>query len=199
MKSKRSSLRLTELENPGNYVHVDVVPGRYTDDSHDDVFLYQESGDKGRLKTNPGIHIDHVLASGVPDAIKLLKLWNVRSRLGLKTFILELIVIDVLKGKKEESLPDQILFVFAKLRDEADNITVKDPANPEGNDLSSMLDESLRARLSGMAASALQGIEDQCWQTLFGEVNEDRETRIRGLRGVVAGASVQPKPWTNGK
>ena len=49
--------------------HIDVVPGRFTDETKADAYLYQCGGDKKRLKTNLDVHLDHVRDSGVTDAI----------------------------------------------------------------------------------------------------------------------------------
>ena len=38
--------------------HLDVVPGRFTDDTKSDCFLFQNGADKERLKTNLQVHID---------------------------------------------------------------------------------------------------------------------------------------------
>jgi hypothetical protein len=73
--------------------HIDVVPGRYIDDSKADTFLYQSSGEKKRLKTNLEVHINHVKDSGVIETIRLIKLWRERKGLKFKTFVLELLVI----------------------------------------------------------------------------------------------------------
>src|SRR5687767_2863600 len=50
VERKRSALRLRD-KNMVDF-HIDVVPGSFTDDSETDCFLYQENGEKCRLKTN---------------------------------------------------------------------------------------------------------------------------------------------------
>jgi len=56
---KTSALRLLSNSNQsrGTYVHVDVVPGRFTDDKKEDCYLHVSNGDKSRLKTNLDIQI----------------------------------------------------------------------------------------------------------------------------------------------
>ena len=81
VEPKPSALRLKD-HDPQKFkvdFHIDVVPGRYTDDTKTDTFLYQSSGEKKRLKTNLDVHIEHVRDSGVTEAIRLLKLWRVRN------------------------------------------------------------------------------------------------------------------------
>ncbi len=138
VEPKPSALRLKNPD-PKNFkvdFHIDVVPGRYTDDKKTDIFLYQSSGEKKRLKTNLDVHIEHVRESGVTDAIRLLKLWRVRNGLRIKHFALELLAIKLLKDKKSVTLASQLKHVWEELRDHPDNISIEDPANPAGNDLS---------------------------------------------------------------
>ena len=99
-----------------------------------------ERGEK-RLKTNIDVHIEHVRDSGVTDAIRLVKLWKVRNGIVFKHFVLELSVIKLLDGRKRSSLESQLVHVLTEFRDSIDELTVEDPANPEGNDLSDVLDE----------------------------------------------------------
>jgi hypothetical protein len=81
VEPKGSALRLKgcDPENLGVDFHIDVVPGRFTDETQADGYLYQSSGDKKRLKTNLDVHLDHVRDSGLIDAIRVAKLWRVRN------------------------------------------------------------------------------------------------------------------------
>ena len=112
-----------------------MVPGRFTDETKTDVYLYQSGGNKKRLKTNLDVHLDHVRDSGLIDAIRLAKLWRVRNGLSIRTFVLELAVIKLLAGKKKKSLSGQMEHFWTELRDNSANLTVEDPANPNGNHL----------------------------------------------------------------
>ena len=96
---KPSALRLKskDANQYGVDFHIDVVPGRYVDDTRGDTFLYLSTGDKERLKTNLDVHIAHVKDSGVIEAIRLLKLWRVRNAIPIKHFALELLAIELLK------------------------------------------------------------------------------------------------------
>jgi hypothetical protein len=179
--------------------HIDVVPGRFTDDSKTDVFLYQSSGEKERLKTNLDIHIKHVKESGVTDAIRLLKLWKARNGLSIKTFVLELLAIKLLKGKPGSGLATQLEDVWTEFRDNVEALSVEDPANPTGNDLSELLNAAVRSELSTVARRTLKLIEDSEWEALFGAVEEkgDREKR-EGLRRAAAAVVTRTKPWSRG-
>ncbi|MDQ3009151.1 MAG: hypothetical protein M3X11_00385, partial [Acidobacteriota bacterium] len=151
--------------------HVDVVPGRYVDGDYGDVFLHQSSGEKNWLRTNLDVHISHIKESQVTDAIRLLKLWRVRNQLSARTFVLELLVVELLKYKKNAELTDQLNHVWTKLRDEILEITVEDPANPTGNDLSDQFSDSVKQELSSAAARTLDVLESDGWEKILGTVS----------------------------
>ena len=200
VERKRSALRLTSKQQASlkTYLHIDVVPGRFIDDNEDFVFLYQNEGDKQRLQTNLGIQISHVHDSGVTDAIRLIKLWKVRNGLShVKTFVLELLVVDQLEVHKDAGLEEQLQIVWSAFRDHMDDMSVKDPANPEGNDLSTMLNEA-RSDLSFAAARTLRTIELSGWESIFGLVDtssdEDKRRRLEPIAVSITSAAVT-KPW----
>ncbi|MHB1011688.1 MAG: nucleotidyltransferase domain-containing protein [Desulfobacteria bacterium] len=179
--------------------HIDVVPGRFTDDSKTDAYLYKPSGEKGRMKTNLDIHISHVKDSGVTEAIRLLKLWRVRNALTVKIFALELIAIELLKKRKSSGLATQLKHIWTELRDRVDEISIEDPANPTGNDLSDLLDASVRAVLSGTARRTLQRIEDLGWESIFGpEETMSENDKTAALGRVAVSVSNPSKPWWGG-
>ena len=76
---KTSALRLLNSsgQTRGTYVHVDVVPGRFTDEKKKDCYLHVSNGDKTRLKTNLDVQIAHIRDSGWCESIRLSKLWKV--------------------------------------------------------------------------------------------------------------------------
>lgn len=195
VERKRSALRLMDRDDHEHYTHLDVIPGRYADETKQDVYLHQENGEKERLKTNPEIHINHVRDSGVRDAIKLIKLWKVRNHINAKTFVLELLVIKLLQDKREVPLTEQLSHIWAEFRDNNDNLTVDDPANPEGNDLSELLNDSVITRLSSVASNTLKQIEEFGWSAVYGAVKEDAESLSDRLREVASTRSV--RPWSS--
>ena len=172
VQPKRSSLRL-KGKSDVDYLedfHVDVVPGRYTDASRGDCYIHQAEGEKIRLKTNIDKHIEHIRDSGLTPIIRIMKLWNVQNGINLKTFGMELLVIEALKRHKSASLGDQFTRMLTKLREEAHSLSIEDPANPAGNLLSSLLDDGIRNRLVSTATSNLSQIEDGNLTILFGDV-----------------------------
>jgi hypothetical protein len=198
VEPKPSALRIKD-KDPKTYgvdFHIDVVPGRYTDDSKTDVFLYRASGEKKRLKTNLDVHINHVKDSSVIDAIRLLKLWRIRNGLTVKHFALELFTIDLLKKKKSSNLSEQLEHVWKELRDNIDGISIEDPANPTGNDLSDLLSPGIRSELSSVARSTLNTIQNSGWESVFGPVDEDdSEDKTDKLQQAAAAVVIPTKPW----
>jgi len=189
---KPSALRLKskDLSQWATDFHIDVVPGRFIDEKNEDVFLYRSSGEKGRQKTNLDVHIEHVKNSGVTDAIRLNKLWRARNFLSVRHFVLELLTIELLKGKKSLDLPEQLKHVWTELRDNVDGITIEDPANPTGNDLSELFNMSVQMEMSSTAKRTLELIEKSGWEQVFGSVPEksSRSYAVSGYTGRSTGS-----------
>lgn len=198
VERKGSALRLRD-KNPKNKqvdFHIDVVPGRYFDETKTDTFLYRSTGEKKRLKTNLDIHITHVKESGAIEAIRLIKLWRVRNQVPLKNFILELLVIAILADWKRKPLSGQLIHVWEEFRDHSDTLSVKDPANPEGNDLSEVLNDYTRSMLCQIATSTLRQLENGGWEAVFGPADEiDKDSKLQALRGVAATLPASRKPY----
>lgn len=178
--------------------HIDVVPGRFVDDNRDDVFLYRHSAEKGRQKTNLDVHIDHVKDSGVVNSIRLTKFWRVRNEMSVRNFILELLTIELLKDKKNKSLADQLTHVWTELRDNIDDITIEDPANPTGNDLSELFNSTIKFELSEAAKTALENVEKDDWKAIFGEVPEKKASSASATSSYGSSSFFVPSPTFGG-
>ncbi len=198
VERKRSALRLRKKGDQEEHedFRIDVVPGRFTDETKTDAFLYvNDFSDKERLKTNLQTHIAHVKNSGLVREISLLKLWKVRNKISLKTFILELMVIKVLNdGRYNEGLERNIKYLWTFMRDNIDGLVLEDPANPTGNDLSKILTTGVKADLKAAAKSALKKIEtENGWYTVF---NEKAPTATAAY---VSPNIIKPKPYASAK
>jgi hypothetical protein len=189
---KASAIRL-QSQNYHDF-HVDVVPGRFVDDKNEDAFLHRTTGEKKRLKTNLDVHIEHVKNSGVVPTIRLKKLWRVRRGLSLKHFALELLTIETAKSKKALPLDEQLLHVWRTLRDDVGSIKIEDPANPNGNDLTELLSDSIRQELSAAASQTLTTIEREGWEGVFGKVT-DAEAKRAAIIEAARSVSVPARPW----
>jgi len=205
VERKASALRVKDRSTKATKgfaedLHVDVVPGRFTDDKKEDVFLHRTVGDKCRLKTNLQVHIDHIKDSGVLEAIRLMKLWNARNGVGAKTFVLELLVVKQLSKKQGKSVSAQLQSVWKELRDNAENLTVEDPANPTGNDLKPALD-AVRNNLSAVARVTLAAIDSSGWEAVFGKVDEgdgDTKAALQAAAVHVRETRGGTRPWCCG-
>jgi hypothetical protein len=198
VEPKTSAVRLKDKKNKIDF-HIDVVPGRYVDDSKSDCFIYQNGAEKERQKTNLNVHLDHVRNSGVVPAIRLLKLWETRRGLRVKHFVLELLIIELLKEKKNSSLDTQLKHFWASLADAKDDpIAVEDPANPCGNDLSGFL-KAIWPDLSSRAKDTLDLLERSGWEAIFGPLEEDEEKNGSKESAffvrAAAAVSTPTKPW----
>lgn len=196
VERKTSALRVKGLDKVD--FHVDVVPGRFIDDNEDDVFLYRSIGEKERLKTNLDTHISHVKDSGVVPAIRLMKLWVFRNAVSLKTFVLELAVIDVLDGSTDD-VEEQLTTVLTKFRDNSADIKVEDPANPTGNDLSEVWNDSVRANVSSVARATLATVAVLGWEAVFGKLPEETSDstakQVDRLRSAAHASTTATRPW----
>ncbi len=168
IEEKRSALKIQSKEKSN--LHIDVVPGRFFDDSQVDAFLYQSEGEKERLKTNPDIHIKIILDSGQQDTISLMKLWAFRWQVPIKTFVLELMIVKLLDGMKGEALEKRLAHLMVSMSENIDSLFVEDPANPN-NDLSILWNDSVKSHVKNAAQQCYSLIETGNWSAIFGEVN----------------------------
>lgn len=196
VERKTSALRIRGKDQID--FHIDVVPGRFIDEKTYDTFLYRASGEKERLRTNIEKHIDHVKKSGVIDAIKLVKLWRNRNGLTLKTFALELLVIKILKTS-ERDLDEQLKTVLTILADDQNAISIEDPANPWGNDLSEIWNSSIYSVISIAAKNALSILQTHGWESVLGQLTmPEGPSKMDALRRVASTSTSRSKPWCHG-
>lgn len=190
---KKSAVRLSSMEKVD--FHIDVVPGKFTDDKKEDVFIYQQGVEKERLKTNLDKHIAHIRDSGLTSAIKLAKLWNTRRIIGVKTFILELMMVKLLASHKTLGLNDQLMKFWESIVESEGNVPVEDPANPSGNDLSEFNGHAQQVLLASAAKYTLDQIENDGWEAVFGELTS--VDKARALESIAVQSSpTRTKPWS---
>jgi hypothetical protein len=197
VEEKTSALRLRSKE-PTSYrrdFHIDVIPGRFTDEKQTDCFIYQKSGEKCRLKTNLDIHIEHIKNSGVLEAMRLLKLWKSRKALAIKQFAFDLLIIELLDGKKSRPLSDQLTHILTEIAGTSEPLAVKDPANPNGNELSAVL-KNAWPELQACAISTLELIKHSGWESVFGTVSKSTSASVNErTQRAAASVSVPTRPW----
>jgi Second Messenger Oligonucleotide or Dinucleotide Synthetase domain len=190
---KTSALRIKDKYQWQNDFHIDIVPGRYIDDAKGDVFLHCDTDDRQRLKTNLDTHISHIRDSGVTDAIKLMKLWKIRNGLDVRTFVIELLTVKLLKDKSSLDLSSQLQHIWTELRDK--QISVEDPANPGGNDLKPLLN-GYYSTLSNYAGDTIYKIEHNYWEKVYGEIGINSvSSYATELSQTINEVAIQTKPW----
>jgi uncharacterized protein YnzC (UPF0291/DUF896 family) len=143
--------------------HIDVVPGRALDKAYKEANLYRSDKDCP-MKTSIKVHIDTVRDSGRRDAIRLMKLWKTRNGVPWKkSLALELMTIEALKGTSTTDLEQQLLKVFAHVRDTIERVRIVDPAN-SNNVVSEELSKSDRQAIK---AAAIAAIAARMWSEVF--------------------------------
>lgn len=192
---KTSALRLRSHDMSSRDFHIDVVPGRFTDDTKSDCYLFQNGADKERLKTNLQVHIDLIRDAGVTPALRLLKLWRVRYGLSLKNFVWELLCIRLLAAVKSKPLDEQIDHVLQAIAASEKAIAVEDPSNPQGNNVMPVL-ENLWAPLRAAAEQTLQTVMVSGWEGVFGQVvTIEQAERVTRFAAAAAAVRSPTKPW----
>lgn len=174
LEPKASAERIRDLKGataPASY-HIDVVPGRFIEGTKD-VFLHVQYGDRERMQTNLKTHIDYIVNSGCSDIIRLMKLWVCRNHLSLKTFVLELFVVETLRGyENKANLRLSFLKLLNEMEDNFENMQLVDPANTNNvvSRLVSATDKSMIADDASNALTSVEGSSDVAdWAAIFGE------------------------------
>jgi hypothetical protein len=201
VKPNRSSMRLMGPKNgPPHDVHLDVVPGRFVGPEQRDVYLHQAEGEKKRLKTNLKRHLEYIRQSNRQRLIQLIKIWKCRAQLDIKTFVLELAVITAMRGKTSNGLDADFRYVLEQFRDNIEALRITDPANPGGNDLTTLFGDTERVMLSTSASLALDLAEHDGWSQVLGPldpavVGECEPGNTPELLPLEAAMHLEAVPW----
>lgn len=172
MEDKASAERILSMKDstsPHGY-HIDVVPGRFIENTSD-VFLYLAEVNKERIQTNLKTHIDYIVNSDCVQVIRLIKIWAHRNNLKIKTFVLELFVVETLKDcRTKENLETSFLKVIESMKDKFDSVKLTDPANTN-NIVSQLIESHTKAIImnsAGIAFSKINGSKDLVdWKSIF--------------------------------
>lgn len=150
-----------EIPFQGDF-HIDVIPGKFS--SKDEKYAYLYNKDTGgRFQTSIDIQVKYVLKHRRQDAIRLMKLWKKRKDVPIKTFILEICVIEGCKGIDRSKLESQLLAAFRYIRDNIQTSRMVDPAN-SNNIVSDDLTIEQKNRIKKLA---IQAIDTQYWNQVF--------------------------------
>ena len=159
VKKKKVGL---EIPFKGDF-HIDVIPGKFSSKDENYAYLYNNKT-RGRFQTSIYVQVDYVKKSKRQDAIRLMKLWKKRKNVPIKTFILEICVIEGCKGIDRSKLEYQLIATIKYIRDNIQNIRMLDPTN-SNNIISDDLSKETKNRIKNLA---VQAIDAKSWnQVLF--------------------------------
>lgn len=140
---------------PVNGMKVDLVPGKASAQGNNDHSLYKRKSDSW-IKTNPQKHIEIVSQSLRTSEIKLFKIWRNNKSLEFPSFLLELVVIEALKGQHYGDFQQNMPIVLNYIKDKIQTVRIVDPANTN-NVVSDEMTLNDKRLLSQAAQSALSG------------------------------------------
>lgn len=191
---KTTALRVKDHERD---LHIDIVPGRFIDASEIYAFVHQNGrlADKGWLQTNLDRHVSYVVDSGCVPEIRLSKIWRHCAGVSLRTFPLELLVIEILTSTDIDGLDRRFTEVLEQFRDRIHSLSITDPAN-ENNGLNDALTPAVRNAISAAAASTLSLVSSAGWSAVFGKVISRTEpAREEAFRTAIITNERRTAPW----
>lgn len=199
IERKASAVRVKKIdEDVETDYHIDVVPGRFIDDSETDAFLHVVYGEKERMQTNIDTHVAYIRDSGAQEIIKLLKIWKVRNDVPIKTFVLEIFTVKALEEVGDKSdYADNVKLVLTKLGDEIETIKLEDPAN-SNNIVTEDIDASSKSIIASKAKEAIELVEENKddtagWESVFIGNDAELAKAIREGAFVAGGSSIFAK------
>ena len=130
----------------------DLVPGRVQEGYANYHSLYRRKGDTW-TQTNVALHVSEVVNSGRTKEIRALKVWRAQQSIEIPSLLLELFVIEALKGRPRDVLAQNVIFALRSIASQFESARIVDPAN-SNNVLSDLLDASERRAAALKAASS---------------------------------------------
>ncbi|MHA1292916.1 MAG: hypothetical protein ACTSQJ_09640 [Promethearchaeota archaeon] len=142
--------------------HIDVIPGVLINRENGKSRFYNTNTEK-QLETSIELHDHYIQNSERSNVIQLMKLWKLRRRVPINSFLLELITLLGCRGINRTQLEKQVIKVFNYIRNNIENIKIKDPAN-QNNDLSDLITREDKTRIKELAQEALYA---KTWNKIF--------------------------------
>ena len=197
--SKSSAVRIIRPKDASEELayHIDVVPGRFVDETMSDAYIHVAYGEKARMKTNLDTHIQFVTDSGRQDVLKLNKIWKVRNGIDAKTFVMDIFLIEALKGYSSTSLDLVFKRALEEITNHIETRTIVDPANG-GNIVSQAMSATQKQAVALSAQRALQDLSTssgsvEAWQRLFKEATSNGAATKSGTGSI----RIAPTPIMN--
>jgi len=154
------SIRLPQ----GKGLSVDIVPGRLISAQSDDINLYSRLRDS-QIKSNIPKHKEYISNSDCRDVIKLMKIWKHKCGIHYKSFALELLVIEALKGYAKNDFDPALQRVFSYAESNVETIKLVDPAN-SNNNVSDSIEAGDKINFKNQASAANRATN---WADIFKE------------------------------
>ncbi len=142
--------------------HIDVIPGIESSQNSKYTYLYNNDTG-GRFQSSIDIQADHVKNANRTPTIKLMKLWKIRKKVPIKTFILECMIIDGCSGMSRDSIEQQLLRAFKFLSENIVSIRLLDPSN-SNNIISDNISTEEKYRVKKLAEEAINA---RTWNSVF--------------------------------
>lgn len=132
--------------------HFDLVPARLQP-SYQNWFSLWRNNAQTWTQTNIALQIQTVVNSGRTEEIRILKLWRTLARLNFPSFVLELAVLQALRGRPLGDLANNVSTALEWLRDNMCTTQLIDPAN-SNNVVTDDLSASDRVAIAAAAGTA---------------------------------------------
>ena len=101
----------------------------------------------------------------------------------------------IMKGTNSTNLETRLTKLFTALS-ENEKYSIEDPANSHGNDLSDVLNDTVRNALSAAAESTLATVDRSGWEAVFGSAQVTRSVnKVQVLSAAAAHVSSPTRPW----
>jgi len=143
-------------------VAIDLVLGRIQAGYVNYHSLYWRPTDSWR-QTNVRLHVDTVTASSRQREIRAVKIWRYLKQLDFPSLYLELFVIDALRGRRADTLADNVLQALRAIGQSLATTRIEDPANTN-NVLS---DDLTVQEKKNIASSAARSASEQSWGSII--------------------------------
>jgi hypothetical protein len=167
-QKQRVSIGLT-FQMDGEQIDMDVVPAReinkdeYTTTYDLNLHVRPKNGIAATsTKTNIKTHIDLIKGKNAErDIIRLLKIWKKSNNRDYKSFMMELLTIRAFDSKNDipTGLWEKLKFVLEFIKDNIENIQLKDPANIS-NVVSDTIDTYQKQSFKSDMANMLDRIQE---------------------------------------
>jgi predicted nucleotidyltransferase len=132
---------------------VDIVPAKKQSAWTTEHSLWSHKMQAWR-STNIHQHVSYVTSSGRAEDIRLIKIWKKLHNIEFPSFLLEVVVIDALRGMSYDNFANNFAIIMTYIRDNITTRRVIDPTKPS-NILSDELTSAEKKALSTAAANSL--------------------------------------------